>query len=366
MAGDSSIGLGSQRPLVSVGVTRRPSRARTVARTAESASCKVGPRRASSRSEAPMAAPVFVGIDVAKATLDVTVRPSGERWQLANEDAAFASLLARLRPLAPTLVVLEATGGFEHAVVAALAAAGVPVVVANPRQVRDFARATGQLAKTDTIDAQTLALFAERVRPAPRPLPDEAAQALDAVLTRRRQLLEMLTAERNRLGFARAPVARRIRTHIHWLERELADVDRDLGRLIEQSPLWRAQDDLLQSVPGVGPVVSRTLLGKLPELGRLSHKQIAALVGVAPLARDSGTLRGRRLVWGGRASVRAVLYMGALVATRWNPIIRAFYQRLRAAGKPPKVALVACMRKLLTILNAMARTGTYWRHTTVA
>jgi len=273
---------------------------------------------------------------------------------------------ARLRPLAPTLVVLEATGGFEHAVVAALATAGMPVVVANPRQVRDFARATGQLAKTDAIDAQLLALFAERVRPTPRPLPDEAAQALDAVLTRRRQLLEMLTAERNRLGLARPPVARRIRTHIRWLERELADVDRDLGRLIEQSPLWRTQDDLLQSVPGVGPVVSRTLLGELPELGRLTHKQIAALVGVAPLARDSGTLRGRRLVWGGRASVRAVLYMGALVATRWNPVIRAFYQRLRAAGKPPKVALVACLRKLLIILNAMARTGTSWRHAIIA
>ncbi len=309
-----------------------------------------------------MTLPIFVGIDVAKATLDVAVRPSGERWQLANEDAALTLLVARLQPLAPTLVVLEATGGFEHAAVAALAAAGVPIVVANPRQVRDFARATGQLAKTDAIDAQTLALFAERMRPAPRPLPDEAAQALDAVLTRRRQLLEMLTAERNRLGLARPPVARRIRPHIRWLERELADVDRELGRLIEQSPVWRAQDDLLQSVPGVGPVVSRTLLGKLPELGHLTHKQIAALVGVAPLARDSGTLHGKRLVWGGRAPVRAVLYMGALVATRWNPVIRAFYQRLRAAGKPAKVALVACMRKLLTILNAMARTGTYWRH----
>jgi transposase len=313
-----------------------------------------------------MTSPVFIGIDVAKATLDIAVRPSGECWQLANEDAAWPALLTRLGPLAPTLVVLEATGGFEHAVVAALAAAGVPVVVANPRQVRDFARATGQLAKTDAIDAQILALFAERVRPAPRPLPTAAAQALDAVLTRRRQLLEMLTAERNRLGLARSPVARRIRTHIRWLERELADVDHDLGRLIEQSPLWRAQDDLLRSVPGVGPVISRTLLGELPELGHLTRKQIAALVGVAPLARDSGTLRGKRRVWGGRAPGRAVLYMGALVATRWNPVIRRFYQRLRAAGKPPKVALVACMRKLLIILNAMVRTGTYWRYSAIA
>jgi transposase len=294
----------------------------------------------------------------------VAVRPSGQHWQLANEEAALTTLLARLQPLAPTLVVLEATGGFEHAVAAALATAGVPIVVANPRQVRDFARSTGQLAKTDAIDAQTLALFAERVRPVPRPLPDAAAQALDAVLTRRRQLLEMLTAERNRLGLARSPVVRRIRHHIRWLERELADVDRDLGRLIEQSPVWRAKDDLLQSVPGVGPVVSRTLLGELPELGRLTHKQIAALVGVAPLARDSGMRRGTRCVWGGRAPVRAVLYMGALVATRWNPVIRSFYQRLRTAGKPKKVALVACMRKLLTILNAMARTETYWRHAT--
>jgi transposase len=311
-----------------------------------------------------MTVPVFVGIDVAKAILDVAVRPSGQHWQLANEEAALPTLLARLQPLAPTLVVLEATGGFEHAVAAALATAGVPIVVANPRQVRDFARSTGQLAKTDAIDAQTLALFAERVRPVPRPLPDAAAQALDAVLTRRRQLLEMLTAERNRLGLARSPVVRRIRHHIRWLERELADVDRDLGRLIEQSPVWRAKDDLLQSVPGVGPVVSRTLLGELPELGRLTHKQIAALVGVAPLARDSGMRRGTRCVWGGRAPVRAVLYMGALVATRWNPVIRSFYQRLRTAGKPKKVALVACMRKLLTILNAMARTETYWRHAT--
>ncbi|HEU4588738.1 MAG TPA: IS110 family transposase [Gemmatimonadales bacterium] len=308
-----------------------------------------------------MTAPaICVGIDVAKATLDVAVRPSGECWQLANDAAALPALVTRLRALAPALVVLEATGGFEHAAVAALAAAGLPVVVANPRQVRDFARATGQLAKTDAIDAQVLALFAERVRPAPRPLPDAAAQALDAVLTRRRQLREMLVAERNRLGFARAPVRQGIQQHIRWLEHQLGDVDDELGQLIEHSPVWRARDNLLQSVPGVGPILSRTLLGELPELGRLSRKEIAALVGVAPLARDSGTLRGKRLVWGGRAPVRAALYMGALVATRWNPVIRAFSQRLRAAGKPAKVALVACMRKLLTILNAMVRSNTTW------
>lgn len=308
-----------------------------------------------------MSDPVFVGIDVAKATLEVAVRPSGERWALANEAPALPGLVTRLAALAPTLIVLEATGGFEHAAVAALAAAGLPVVVADPRQVRDFARATGQLAKTDAIDAGLLTLFAERVRPQARPLADDATQALDAILTRRRQLVEMLTAERNRLGFARPPVRRGITQHIRWLERQLDDVDHDLGQLIERSPVWRAQDDLLQSVPGIGPIVSRTLLGELPELGRLNRKEIAALVGVAPLARDSGTLRGKRLVWGGRAPVRAVLYMGALVATGWNPVIRACYQRLRAAGKPAKVALVACMRKLLIILNAMVRTNTRWQ-----
>jgi transposase len=308
-----------------------------------------------------MTAPaVFVGIDVAKATLDVVVRPSGACWQLPNEDAAIKTLVARLAALPPTLLVLEATGGFERAIVAALAGAGLPVVVANPRQVRDFARATGQLAKTDAIDAAVLALFAERVRPEPRPLPDTAAQALDALLTRRRQLLEMLVAEKNRLGLARSPIRRGITQHIRWLERQLADVDGELGRLIEQSPVWRAKDDLLQSVPGVGPVLSRTLLGELPELGQLNRKQIAALVGVAPLACDSGSLRGRRIVWGGRAPIRTVLYMGALVAARHNPVIRRFYRRLRAAGKPAKVALTACMRKLLTILNAMMRSNTRW------
>ena len=303
----------------------------------------------------------FVGIDVAKATLDVAVRPAGEQWSTSNDEAGIGALVARLRPLAPTLIVLEATGGFETAVVAAVAAAGLAVVVANPRQVRDFARATGQLAKTDALDAQVLALFAERVRPEPRPLPDAAVQALDALLTRRRQLLEMLVAEQNRLGFAAAAVRRDITQHIHWLQRRLRDVDGDLEQAVRSSPVWRLKEDLLRSVPGVGPVVSRTLLGELPELGTLSHKQIAALVGVAPRARDSGTLRGKRIVWGGRASVRAVLYMAALVATRHNPVIRAFYQRLRTAGKPAKVALVACMRKLLAILNAILRTATPWR-----
>jgi transposase len=226
--------------------------------------------------------------------------------------------------------------------------------------VRDFAKSTGQLAKTDRLDAHVLALFAERVRPEPRPLPDAAAHALTGLLARRRQLLEMLTAERNRLGTAVPAVRRSLTAHIRWLERQLGDVDRDLDAAVKASPLWRAKEDLLRSVPGIGRVVSRTLIANLPELGQLDRKRIAALVGVAPLARDSGTLRGRRLVWGGRAPVRAVLYMGALVASRRNPVIRAFYARLVAAGKPKKVALTACMRKLLTIANAIMRTHTPW------
>jgi transposase len=307
------------------------------------------------------AAPAFVGIDVAKAELVIAIRPSGERWTVANDEGGIRALLKHLHQHSTALVVLEATGGYERAVVAALAAARLPVVVANPRQVRDFARATGQLAKTDQIDADTLALFAERVRPEPRALPDQAATAFDALLTRRRQLLEMIVAERNRLEHALA-VRRGISQHIHWLERQLHDVDRDLDDAIKASPVWRAKEDLLRSAPGVGPVLSRTLIGALPELGTLPRKQIAALVGVAPMARDSGVLRGKRLVWGGRAPVRAALFMAALVGTRCNPVLRAFYHRLRAAGKPKKVALTACMRKLLTILNAMVRTNTAWRY----
>ncbi len=267
----------------------------------------------------------------------------------------------RPRARAPTLVVLEATGGCETALVAALAAAGLPLVVANPRQVRDFATATGQLAKTDRLDAHLLALFADRVHPTPRPLPDAVLQHLEALMTRRRQLLDMLTAEGHRLEHAGAPIRREITRHIRWLERRVAAVDRDLDDTIQKSPAWRGRENLLRTVPGIGPVVSRTLLADLPELGRLNRKQIAALVGVAPLARDSGTHRGKRVVWGGRAPVRAVLYKGALVATRRNAIIRVFYLRLVAAGKPKKVALIACMRKLLTILNAMVRTNTTWQ-----
>ena len=316
---------------------------------------------------------MLVGIDVAKAELVVAARPTGEHWAVPNDEAGVRALVERWRAgAAPELIVLEATGGYELLCVGALAAAGLPVVVANPRQVRDFAKATGQLAKTDRIDADVLALFAERVRPAVRPLADDAQRELDALLARRRQLLEMLQAERNRLGqvFGRGkPVVRKsLKAHIAFLEREVRIADTDLGEMIRASPAWREKEDLLRSVPGVGPVLSLTLLAELPELGRLTRREIAKLAGVAPLSRDSGTLRGRRFVQGGRAPVRAVLYMGALVATKRNPVIAAFYRRLLASGKPKKLALVACMRKLLTILNTMARTHQRWSadHATAA
>jgi transposase len=306
--------------------------------------------------------PVFVGIDVSKDRLDVALRPSGDGWAVANDDPGIAALVDRLRVVPPALIVLEATGGMELAVTGALAAAELPVVVVNPRQVRDFAKATGRLAKTDTLDAAVLAQFAEAVRPARRPLRDADTQALGALLARRRQLVEMLTAEQNRLRAAPRRIRAEIQAHITWLARRLARVDEDLAQAIRESPVWREKDDLLRSTPGVGPVLATTLLADLPELGTLTRQRIAALVGVAPLNRDSGTLRGRRGVWGGRAHVRAVLYMSTLVAVRYNPVLQAFYLRLRAAGKAPKVALTACMRKLLTILNAMVKHRTPWEN----
>jgi transposase len=282
-----------------------------------------------------------------------------------NDEAGVNALAQRLCAVAPELVVVEATGGYELLIVAALAAAKLPLVVVNPRQVRDFAKATGQLAKTDRIDAHILALFGERVRPAIRALPEEQTRALGGILTRRRQLLEMRTAETNRLQqlvrHAQRPVKQSLKKHIAYLDRELAMTDTELGRMIRDSPVWRARDELLQSVPGIGPVVARTLLAELPELGQLSRRAIAKLVGVAPLSRDSGRWRGRRMIHGGRAPVRTTLYMAALVGTRCNPIIKAFYRRLLAAGKPKKVALVACIRKLLSILNQMVRTGQRWQ-----
>jgi transposase len=302
----------------------------------------------------------FVGIDVSKARLDVAVRPSGASESFLNDAAGIKELVKRLEEIQATLIVLEATGGVERGVTRALASAELPVVVVNPRQVRDFAKATGQLAKTDHIDAVVLARFAEAVRPAVRPLPDEITLELRALIARRRQITEMIVAENNRLGGVSKAVKKRIDAHIRWLEAELGRADKDLDQSIRHSPIWQENQDLLRTVPGIGPVVSRSLIAELPELGKLNRKQIAALVGVAPLNRDSGTLRGRRSIWGGRAAVRAVLYMAALVASRHNGVIRAFYQRLRSAGKAPKVALVACMRKLLTILNAMIKHKTRW------
>ena len=302
----------------------------------------------------------FVGIDVAAAHLDVAVAPDGTAWRVGNDPAGHAELVARLRELGPALVVLEASGGYEAVAAAELGLAGLRVAVANPRQVRDFGRAVGQLAKTDALDAALLARFAAAVRPEPRPLPDAAAQELKALVGRRRDLIAIQVAEQQRLRLARGAVRADIEAHLGWLRERLAELDRRLGAAVAASPLWQATLALLVTVPGVGPVVGATLVAELPELGRLTRQEVAALVGVAPLNRDSGTLRGRRGTWGGRASVRAALYMAVVTAVRWNPGIRAFHARLVAAGKPGKVALVACMRKLLTILNAMVRDGAPW------
>jgi transposase len=307
-----------------------------------------------------MSALTFVGIDISKKQLDVALLPSAEHWSEPNDEVGIARVIERLGALSPTLIVLEPTGGLERPLTAALVQAHFPVAVVNPRQIRDFARATGRLAKTDQIDAAVLALFAERVRPEVRELADEALQELNGLITRRRQLIEMITAEHNRTLVATRAVQERIRTHLEWLKRELEDVDYEMSRTIENSPAWKIKENLLRSVPGVGPVLSRTLIAELPELGRLNRREIAALVGVAPLNRDSGTLRGQRTVWGGRAPVRAALYMAVVSSTRFNPVIRAFYLRLRAKGKPGKVALTACMRKMLTILNSIMRSGISW------
>ena len=304
--------------------------------------------------------PRFVGIDVSKAHLDVAVRPAGKRWVLPYDETGIEGLVPQLVDLGPALVLLEATGGLEMPLVAALAAAALPVVVVNPRQVRDFAKATGTLAKTDALDARVLAHFADVVRPDVRPLKDAETQALNSLTARRHQVMTMLVSERNRLGSAIGAVSPRIEAHIAWLEQELSDLDEGLRQTLRRSPVWREKDDLLRTVPGVGEQLSLTLLANLPELGTLNRREVAALVGVAPYNRDSGALRGKRAVWGGRSRVRAVLYMGALVASRHNPAVRDFYQRLLAAGKPKKVALVACMRKLLVILNSMLKHGSPW------
>ena len=305
----------------------------------------------------------WVGIDVSKAHVDVAVY-GGRQWRETTDTAGLARLTSQLVEVRTTLVVLEASGGYEVAVAAALAAGGVAVAIVNPRQVRHFGRATGVLAKTDRLDARILAHFAALVQPEPRPLPDAAQVELVELVQRRRQVVEMVAAEKLRRRAASGRVGQQIQAHIRWLEAQLHDLDRDLNNVVRSSRLWRDKDDLLRGVPGVGPTVSATLLAELPELGHLNRRQIAALVGVAPLARDSGTYRGRRHCWGGRASIRKVLYMAALAATRWNPCIQATYQRLLQAGKLKRVALVACMRKLLVILNAMLAQNTAW-HTEV-
>ena len=304
---------------------------------------------------------VFIGIDVCKARLDVSRYPDGQRWTFSNDELEIATLIDQFKTQAPALVVLEATGGLEIPLSGALCEAGFPVVVVNPRQVRDFAKSTGRLAKTDTIDAAVLAHFASAIRPEVRPLPSAQARELSGLISRRRQMVEMITAEHNRLATSCGRVSREIQAHITWLEKRLKGLNDDLSKLIRSTPIWAEKDNLLQSAPGVGDVLSGSLLANLPELGTLNRKKIAALVGVAPLNRDSGKLRGKRTVWGGRAEVRRVLYMGTLVATRHNPVIKAFYQRLLQAGKPKKVALTACMRKLLTILNAMLKNRTAWQ-----
>jgi len=302
----------------------------------------------------------FVGIDVAKAELVVAIAPQGDVFTVGNTEQGMASLVMRLRKVRPHRIVLEATGGYETLAAISLGVARLPVAVVNPRQVRDFGRSTGQLAKTDQIDARLLAAFAQAVPVEVRPLPDDAARALQAVVSRRRQVVEMLTAERNRLHLADNTVAPSIREVIRVLVRQVQDLDHDLRQRLRESPVWREAQDLLKSVPGVGDGVSSTLLALLPELGQLNRKAIAKLVGVAPLNRDSGQYRGRRQVWGGRATVRAALYMAALVGSRHNPVLKGFYQRLLDAGKPKKVALTACIHKLLLMLNAILRTQRPW------
>jgi transposase len=306
--------------------------------------------------------PVVIGVDVSKASLVIAVHPSQDTWTTATTPREIEGLVARLHAYRPQLVVMEATAGYELPLAAACAAVSLPVAIVNPRQVRAFAQAVGRTAKTDEIDAGVLALFGARMAPEPRAIPDAETQALAGLVTRRRQLLEMLGAERRRLDQAppTGPITRDLRNHIRWLERRVADVDDEIGTAVQQSPMWRVHDDLLRSVPGIGPITARTLLAELPELGRLDRRAIAALVGVAPFNCDSGQCRGRRHIWGGRASVRAALYMAALVATRHNAVLASFYRRLRDLGKPAKVALVAVMRKLLTILNAMIKHQCPW------
>ena len=306
-----------------------------------------------------MAERIFGGIDVSKERLDIALSDD-QQWSCANQEGDFQELIARLRAEQVALIVLEASGGYEGSVVASLSAAGLPVVVVNPRQVRDFAKACGRLAKTDRIDAKVLALFAQRIQPELRALKDEQTRELEALLQRRRQIIGMLTAERQRLAMAAVNVRTDIREHINFLVRRLKDVDRGLDELIRHTALWREREELFEPVRGMGPQTLRTLCASLPELGQMNRRKIAALVGVAPYNCDSGKFAGQRRCWGGRAEVRTALYMATVSAVRFNPVIRPFYQRLVQAGKAKKLALTACMRKLLTILNAMVRDQTQW------
>lgn len=304
---------------------------------------------------------IFIGIDVSKDNLEVFVKPLGQRPAFAQTEDGLLLMVDFVQSFSPRLVVLEATGGLERAAVGALGAKGLPVVVINPRQIRDFAKAKGILAKTDKLDAEVIAEFAEAIRPEIRPLKPQETQELEALVTRRRQVVQMITAEKERLPTAVRATKKDIEAHIQWLEKRRDKLNKDLERKIQNTPLWRAKDEILQSPKGVGPVLSHMLLAKMPELGTLNRKQAGKLVGVAPLNRDSGKFRGKRKVWGGRAEIRAVLYMATMSAIRSNPVIRVFYQRLIEAGKPHKVAVTACMRKLLTILNAMVKNNTPWR-----
>jgi transposase len=311
---------------------------------------------------AELSQPCFIGIDISKTMLDIDAYPDSHRLSTGNDEAGRASVLDFLKQCSPTLIVVEATGGLQTPLVALLMESGLAVAVVNPRQVRDFAKALGILAKTDRVDAHVLARFAQAIRPEVRPRPSAQTLELSALLVRRRQLIEMLTAENNRLHGAPARVAKTIGQHIKWLEKRIADTDGDLSELIRSTPAWQHKAQLMESVPGLGRVTVTAMLAQLPELGTLTNKQISALVGVCPYSRDSGTMRGRRTIWGGRATVRAALYMAALVGSRFNPVLKAFYQRLVAAGKPKKVALVACMRKLLITLNAMLKHDKPWQN----
>ena len=303
----------------------------------------------------------FVGIDVSKSTLDVCIEPAVQTLHVAYDEAGIKQIAVRLKEVNPTLIVMEATGGLEVRIATELASQGLPVAVINPRQARDFAKATGQLAKTDQVDAAMLAAFAQAIRPQVRSLKDADTRALDDMVMRRRQLIDMRVQETLRLGTAASkPLEKSLNKHIVWLDKRIAEIDTDLANRLRKSDVWRTKDDLLRGIPGVGPVTTLTMLAKCPELGLLNRREIAALTGVAPLANDSGKHRGKRFIWGGRADVRAVLYMAAISAIQHNDAIKAFAERLKKAGKPPKVVIVACMRKLLTIMNSMLKNNTPW------